>query len=123
MQSFIKVKIGDYSWIGDHAELYSLGPIIIGKNVVVSQKSYLCTGSHRYDKVNFDIYQEPIFIEDEVWVATDVFVGPGVTIGKGAIIGARSTVLKNISGGGIYAGHPLKFIRMRRGNENFSFRN
>ena len=87
-----KVTIGDYSWIGDNAELYSLGDITIGKNVVVSQKSYLCTGSHRHDLESFDIFQKPIFIEDEAWIATDVFVGPGVTIGKGAVIGARSTV-------------------------------
>jgi putative colanic acid biosynthesis acetyltransferase WcaF len=108
-----KVTIGDYSWIGDNAELYSLGNIYIGSNVVVSQKCYLCTGTHDYQKPTFDIYAQPIIIEDQSWLATDVFVGPSVTIGKGALVGARSTVLKNIEGGYIYAGNPLKQIKQR----------
>src|SRR6056300_494828 len=37
-----KISIGDYSWIGDDVDLYSLGEIEIGENVVISQKSYLC---------------------------------------------------------------------------------
>ncbi|MEN8669496.1 MAG: colanic acid biosynthesis acetyltransferase WcaF, partial [Ketobacter sp.] len=36
-----KIEIGDYSWIGDNTMLYSLGLISIGRNVVVSQSSYL----------------------------------------------------------------------------------
>src|SRR5688500_13435826 len=34
-----KLKIGNNSWVGDNVELYSLGDIIIGRDVVVSQKS------------------------------------------------------------------------------------
>ena len=41
-----KVEIGDCSWIGDHAELYSLDRISIGRNAAISQRSYLCTASH-----------------------------------------------------------------------------
>jgi putative colanic acid biosynthesis acetyltransferase WcaF len=108
-----KIIIGDFSWIGDHAELYSLGKIIIGDHVVVSQKSYLCTGSHHYNTEGFDIYEKPIIIEDKVWIATDVFIGPGVKVGTGAVIGARSTVLKNVEANGVYAGNPLQKIRNR----------
>src|SRR6185437_4485627 len=51
-----KVSIGDYSWIGDNVELYSLGNITIGANAVVSQRSYLCAGTHNYQSIAFDIY-------------------------------------------------------------------
>ena len=68
-----KLTIGDYSWIGDDVDLYTLGEIDIGNNVVISQRSYLCTASHNYKKKNFPIYQKPIKICDEVWIATDVF--------------------------------------------------
>ncbi|MBY0424720.1 MAG: putative colanic acid biosynthesis acetyltransferase [Cytophagales bacterium] len=108
-----KVTIGDYSWIGDDVVLYSLGEIRIGKNAVVSQKSYLCGGGHDYEALDFPIYQKPIIIEDECWVATDVFVGPGVCIGKGAVIGARSSVFKNVEGGKVYMGNPLRFVKNR----------
>lgn len=108
-----KLKIGDYSWIGDHVELYTLGSITIGKNSVVSQKSYLCTGSHDHRSELFDIYQKPIVIEDEVWVATDVYVAPGVTIGRGAVIGARSSVFNDMPSGMICVGHPAAPIKRR----------
>lgn len=108
-----KVSIGDYSWIGDHVELYSLGEIKIGANVVVSQQSYLCAGTHNYNSITFDIYAPSITIEDEAWIATDVFIAPGVTVGKGAVVGARSSVLKSIEGGWVYAGNPLKKIKPR----------
>jgi putative colanic acid biosynthesis acetyltransferase WcaF len=108
-----KLSIGDYSWIGDDVCLYSLGEIHIGKNSVISQKSYLAAASHDYNSESFDIFSRTIVIEDEVWVATDVFIGPGTTIGKGAVIGARSTVLKSLEGGFVYAGNPVRQIKKR----------
>ena len=108
-----KVKIGDYSWIGDNVTLYSLGNIEIGKNTVISQKSYLCTGSHDYTKNDFPIYAKKISIEDECWIATDVYIAPGIKIGKGAVIGARSSVFNNLKGRKIYIGSPAKFVKNR----------
>ena len=108
-----KVEIGDHAWIGDDVVLYSLGPITIGENAVVSQKSYLCTGSHLANDVTFTIYSEPIVIEPEAWVATDVYVGPGVTIGRGTIVGARSSVFKDLPAGKVCVGSPAKVIRDR----------
>lgn len=108
-----KLTIGDYSWVGDNVELYTLGEIVIGNNAVVSQRSYICTGSHDYTKPTFDIYSLKTVIEDEAWVATDVFIAPGVTIGKGAVIGARSTVLSNMPAGMICFGSPAKPVKQR----------
>jgi putative colanic acid biosynthesis acetyltransferase WcaF len=109
-----KIKIGDYSWIGDDVVLYSLGEIEIGAHTVVSQKSYLCTGSHDYTKNDFPIYSKKIIIEDECWLATDDFVSPGVTIGRGTVVGARSTVIKDLNSNSVYVGSPVKFIKNRK---------
>lgn len=103
-----KVDIGDYSWVGDSVELYSLDHISIGHHAVVSQRSYLCTGSHDHHDIAFSYKTAPIIVEDEVWIASDVFVGLGVTIGRGAVIGARSTVLKNVDEANIVLGYPAK---------------
>jgi putative colanic acid biosynthesis acetyltransferase WcaF len=111
-----KLEIGDYSWVGDDVDLYTLGPIKIGRNVVVSQRSYLCTGSHDYTSEAFDIYQKSIVIEDEAWVASDVFIHPGVNIGKGAVIGARSTVMHDMPAEMISIGFPAKPVRHRLAN-------
>jgi putative colanic acid biosynthesis acetyltransferase WcaF len=109
-----KVKIGDYSWIGDDVVLYSLGEIEIGKNTVVSQRSYLCTGSHDYCKIDFPIYSKKILVEDECWLATDVFVGPGVIIKKGAVVGARSSVFSDLNSNSVYVGSPVRFVKKRK---------
>lgn len=108
-----KVTIGDYSWIGDNVELYSLGEIEIGENVVISQKCYLCTGSHDYQEESFSIYSEKITIADECWLATDVYVAPGITIERGIVVGARSSVFKDLTQIGIYTGSPAKFQKVR----------
>lgn len=108
-----KVRIGDHSWIGDDVVLYSLGPITIGRHVVVSQKSYLCTGSHDYQQPSFPIYAQPIVIEDECWLATDVYVAPGTTIGRGTVVGARSSVFRSLPPGKVCVGSPALPVKDR----------
>lgn len=108
-----KLTIDDYAWVGDDVDLYTLGEIEIGKNSVVSQRSYLCTGSHDFEDLSFAIYAKKITIKEECWLATDVFVAPGVTIGKGAVVGARSSVFKTIDGGKVYMGTPVKVVKER----------
>ena len=108
-----KVSIGDDSWIGDHVELYSLGEITIGRNVVISQKSYLCAASHDYDKPDFPIWARAVTVKDGCWLATDVYVAPGVSIGQGTVVGARSSVFKDLPAGKICMGSPAKVIKER----------
>ncbi len=108
-----KLSIGDYSWVGDDCDLYTLGHIDIGKNVAIAHRVYLCTGTHDYTTIEFDILAKDVIIEDEVWIPNDVFVGPGVTIGFGSVIGARSTVLHSLPAGMICYGNPAKAHRPR----------
>jgi putative colanic acid biosynthesis acetyltransferase WcaF len=108
-----KVSIGDHSWIGDDVVIYSFAPITLGNNVVVSQRTYLCAGTHDFRSPSFDLRCQPIVIEDEAWVATDTFVAPGVTIGRGAVVGARSSVFKDLPPMMICTGNPARPIRPR----------
>ncbi|WP_303316561.1 putative colanic acid biosynthesis acetyltransferase [Flavivirga abyssicola] len=108
-----KVSIGDYSWIGDDVNLYSLGEINIGENTVISQKSYLCTGTHDYKRKDFPIRNAKIIIENNCWIATDVFIAPGITIGKGTVVGARSSVFNDLPEMKICIGNPAKPIKDR----------
>lgn len=50
-----KLTLGDYAWVGDEVNLYTLGEITIGAHSVISQKSYLCTGSHDHASQHFTI--------------------------------------------------------------------
>jgi putative colanic acid biosynthesis acetyltransferase WcaF len=108
-----KVRIGDCVWIGDNAELYSLGEIEIGANAVVSQRSYLCAADHDHTRVDFPIRSRKITIGPQAWLGADVFVAPGVTIGEGAVIGARSTVFKDMPAGMVCFGYPCVPIKRR----------
>ncbi|NEN93445.1 MAG: colanic acid biosynthesis acetyltransferase WcaF [Okeania sp. SIO3H1] len=103
-----KIAIGDYSWIGDDVVLYSLDHIEIGQHCVISQKSYLCTGSHDMEDPTFGLQTASINIGNGAWVATDCFVGPGVNIGANAVIGARSSVFKDMPAGQVCLGTPCQ---------------
>jgi putative colanic acid biosynthesis acetyltransferase WcaF len=108
-----KVIIGDHSWIGESVTLYSLGPISIGANSVISQDSYICAADHDYSNVSFPIRARAVEIGDQVWIASDVWVGPGVKVADGVVVGARSTVLQDLPAGTICIGSPCKPLKPR----------
>lgn len=108
-----KVSIGDFSWIGDEVVLYSLGDIEIGSNTVISQRSYICTGTHDYLSEDFKIYAKKITIGSKCWLATDVYVGPSVNIGDFTVVGARSSVFNDLPEGKVCLGSPAKPIKDR----------
>lgn len=108
-----KLSIGNHSWIGDEVNLYTLGEISIGDHSVISQKSYLCTGTHDYTSSDFRIYAEPIIIEDKCWLATDVYVAPGITIHEGSVVGARSSVYSDLPSNKVCVGNPAKPVKNR----------
>ncbi|MGC1305618.1 MAG: WcaF family extracellular polysaccharide biosynthesis acetyltransferase [Phormidesmis sp.] len=107
------IEIGDHSWIGDDAVLYSLAPIKLGRHCVISQESYLCTGSHDISDPRFGLVTGEIVVENGAWVATDCFIGPDVRIGANAVIGARSAVFQDMPPGQICLGTPCKPVKPR----------
>jgi len=103
-----KVKIGDYSWIGDDVVFYSLDHIYIGEHCVISQKTYLCTGSHDIIDPAFGLKTAVITINNGCWIAADCFICPGVEIGANAVIGVRSSVFSNIPAAQVCWGNPCR---------------
>ncbi len=108
-----KLTVGDYVWVGDETVLYSLGEIEIGSNTALAHRVYICTGTHDYTKVNFDIESHKVVIGEQVWLPNDVYVAPGVTIGRGTVIAARSSVFSDMPGGMVCVGSPAKPIKER----------
>jgi putative colanic acid biosynthesis acetyltransferase WcaF len=107
------LTIGDGAIVGDHAILYSLGEITLGRDCVVSQYAHLCAGTHDHTKRSFPLVCRPIRIGDEAWVAADAFVGPGVSVGDRAVVAARATVVKDVAADQIVGGNPARFIKAR----------
>jgi putative colanic acid biosynthesis acetyltransferase WcaF len=103
-----KVAIADDSWIGDDVVFYSVDRIQIGSHCVISQKSYLCTGSHDIQAPAFSLITAPIIIENGVWIATDCFIAAGVTIGANTVVGARSSVFRDLPAQQVAWGTPCR---------------
>jgi putative colanic acid biosynthesis acetyltransferase WcaF len=107
------LTVGTHTAVGDHAILYCLGPVTLGRYVTISQYAHLCAGTHELDSRDMKLLRPPIVIGDDAWIATDAFVGPGVTIGEGTVVGARSSVFKDLPEWVIAVGNPAKPIRKR----------
>jgi len=107
------VTLEDFSWIGDEVILYSLAAITVGPHCVISQKSYLCTGSHDLSDPSFGLIVKPIQLEAACWVAADCFIAPGVTLGSGCVVGARSSVFKSLPAGMVCLGNPCRPVYPR----------
>jgi putative colanic acid biosynthesis acetyltransferase WcaF len=83
-----RFECGDQVWIGDEVQILSLARVRIGSNVCISQRAFLCTGSHDFRKESFDLITEPIEIGDSCWVAAQAFVGPGAVVPAGTMVKA-----------------------------------
>lgn len=107
------IEIGDDATVGDHAILYSLGKIKIGKRTIVSQYAHLCAGTHDYTDHTFRLIRSNITIGDDAWIGADAFVGPDVTIGSLSVLGARSSAYKDMPPRQVCVGNPAKPIKER----------
>jgi len=107
------IEIGDLSGIANGTTLYSQDIIKIGRKVVISQDSFICTGTHDYKDIGFPLRTKPINIKDNVWIASKCFIHPGVTVGEGAVVGACSVVTKDIPSWMICSGNPCIPIKKR----------
>ncbi|MBB01744.1 MAG: colanic acid biosynthesis acetyltransferase WcaF [Planctomyces sp.] len=103
-----RLTVGDFSWIGEEAWIDNLAAVDVGSNVCISQKVYLCTGSHDDRASAFDLKTEPITLHDGCWIAASVTVLGGVTIGELATVCAGSVVTKDLPSRQRYAGVPAK---------------
>ena len=101
-----KLTIGDHVWIGDEVLILSLAPVMIASHVCISQRAFLCTGSHKFRSENFDLVTKPISIGEGCWIAANVFIAPGVTLEKGTLCSAGAVVLKSFGPDQVLVGNP-----------------
>src|SRR5437667_11816522 len=64
-----RLTVGDHVWIGEDAGILSLAQVTLESNVCISQRAYLCTGSHDYRRDDFRLVTRPITIRDGSWIA------------------------------------------------------
>jgi putative colanic acid biosynthesis acetyltransferase WcaF len=92
-----RFESGDQVWLGDEVMVLSVAPVRIGSNVCVSQRAFLCTGSHDFRKESFDLITRPIEIGDGCWIAAGAFVGPGAVVPAGTMVKALAVWKAEVS--------------------------
>lgn len=100
------LSIGDDAAVGEHAIVYALGKISIGRRATVSQYAHLCAGTHDWRDPAMPLVKTPLVIGDDAWICAAAFVGPGVEIGANAIVGAAAVTMKDVASGKIVGGNP-----------------
>ena len=108
-----KLEMGDHVWLGEECWLLNLERITIGNNVCISQRAFLCTGSHNHKLPTFDLITKPITVENGAWIGAGAWIGPGVVVGADSVLSAGSVATKDLVPGGIYRGNPAVFLRPR----------
>jgi putative colanic acid biosynthesis acetyltransferase WcaF len=109
-----RLEVGDWTSLAEGVEVYNFDWIRLGDQTVVSQRVFLCTGSHDYEDPTMPLTFKPIHIGHECWVAAEAFVGPGVDIGDRTVVGARAVVVKDLPPNMVCAGHPCRPLKPRR---------
>lgn len=104
--------MGTHCTLGPKVQLH-LGRTIIGNKVTVSQRTYLCSATHKTNSLNIPFVAGEIIIEDFVWIAAEAFIMTNTVISEGSIVGARAVVIKDVAPWTIVAGNPAKFIKNR----------
>jgi putative colanic acid biosynthesis acetyltransferase WcaF len=109
-----KLEIGNNVWLGEESWLLNLERLIIGNNVCISQRAFLCTGNHNHRVATFNLIVKPIVVEDGAWLGAGCWVAPGITIGTHAVLTAGSVATGSLEPWGIYQGNPAIFLKERK---------
>lgn len=107
-----KLEIGDDCWIGEGVWFHNQATIHVGHDVVISQDTFLTTGSHAHRK-DMGLITRPISIGDGAWITSRCVVLGGTNIGKSALITPLSVANGDIPANHIAGGNPLA-IRGKR---------
>jgi putative colanic acid biosynthesis acetyltransferase WcaF len=105
-----RLSTGDHVWIGEDVGILSLAPVMIESDVCISQRAYLCTGSHDFRREDFQLKVAPITIRCGSWIAAMAFIGPGVEVGSGSVVSAGSVVIREVPPNAFARGNPAETI-------------
>lgn len=111
-----KLKIDDFSWIGEKVWIDNLDEVQIGKNCCLSQGALLLCGNHNYKKHTFDLIIGSITLENGVWIGAQSIVGPGTTCQSHCVLEVLSVASGVLEAYHIYRGNPALKIKKREIN-------
>jgi putative colanic acid biosynthesis acetyltransferase WcaF len=96
-----KLTIGDRSWIGEDVWLHNQDRLTIGADAVVSQGTFVTTGSHALRR-DMALITRPVVIEDGAWVTAGCIVLGGSRIGVSAVVTPGTVVSGDVPDGVVF---------------------
>lgn len=105
-----KLHIGERSWIGDGVWFHNQDHVYVGSDVVISQETFLTTGSHRV-RSDMGLITSPIRVGDGAWITSRCIVLGGALIGESAVVQPMTTV-KGAVGANRVFGTPLPPVEL-----------
>ena len=108
-----KLSVGENSWIGEGVWIHNQDHVSIGKNVVVSQESFLTTGSHAH-LTDMGLVTRPISIGDGTWVTSRCILLGGTSLGENCLITPGTVVSGNLPRGTKFGSAPGVILGERR---------
>ena len=80
-----KLHVGENSWIGEGVWFHNQDDIFIEHDVVISQETFLTTGSHAHRR-DMALVTRPITIESGAWITSRCTVLGGARVGRSALV-------------------------------------
>jgi putative colanic acid biosynthesis acetyltransferase WcaF len=102
---------GDDVWLGDDVIILSLAPVTLESDICISQRAFLCTGSHAFKSPGFDLITKPVAVRRGSWIAAQAFVAPGVEVGHDSMVAAGSVVLADVEPETMVRGNPAVVVK------------
>ena len=84
----------------------------IEDNTVVSQETFITTGSHDVYR-SMDLIIKPVVLRRGAWLTTRCIVLQGVEVGQNTVVTPGSVVRGSLLPERVYGGNPATFIRER----------
>lgn len=108
-----KLHIGADSWIGEGVWFHNQDHIYVGRDVVISQETFLTTGSHAHRR-DMALLTRPIHIDAGAWVTSRCVVLGGSHIGRSALVRPLSLIDgAEIPPGEVWGGNPATYVTDR----------
>lgn len=111
------VCIGDNTYIGRFCTIACMDEILIGNNVLISDRVYFGDCNHGFARTDIPIKDQYMFspgtisVGDGAWIGVGVSVMPNVKIGNNCVVGANSVVTQDIPDYHIAVGAPARIIK------------
>ena len=106
------LRVGDRAWIGEGVWIHNQNMVLIGHDAVVSQETFITTGSHAH-RTDMGLITRPVEICEGAWITARCVVTGGVRVGRSALVQPLTRVADDVPDNAIY-GHSTAYVQGER---------